>query len=610
MAQQLEEVPGVSPSAVREVYGRLAREGLLAVDDDQRTWVAHTARPAADPHPPLPPGWVEELRHTLTPEGADRTAWFTQTLHAHIAPLPPGTRLPSSRELGERLKDLKLPATAPERAYRQLAAERLLVTKGGKGTYVADPEPADRAARSAAPQTAEAALPPDWVEELRRTLHTTPKPEGVDHTTWLAQALHAHIASLPPGTRLPTHRRLGERLKDLGFGRGTVQKAYERLRKTGQLTSKFGDGTWVADPGAPLKQAAGSGSSRAVAAAAPPEPGHLEEPGPGGVAAAEPPPWAGQQPQESQPPQRPAHAAGATEGVAGAASDGGPGPGDPWPSGDTETDATSAIAPRPLPVAGAPEAPWGSGVLHRGAGPSAPEGSLGALERAGGDALLAGGDAWEAPPEPSDSGIRGILAFLARDDRGLPARDAAGHIGLPHPPEAPPEAAFGPAEPGSLPVLSAPLDPAHAAPGPGPGRSPHPAPLPDWLEGLRYALTSRTPSPARRLAHALRTLIRKGDLTPGMRLPGQGELVRQLQHPEIGRKAVKGAYAQLGKEGLLTTEKRKGTWVAGAAGDPPPSLPADWLEGLQRALKEHPLLEETLREHVQGLPVWDSPAAA
>jgi hypothetical protein len=136
------------------------------------------------------------------------------------------------------------------------------------------------------------------VEELRRTLEHTPKPAGAGHTTWLTRTLHAHIAPLPAGTRLPPVRELAKHLKDLKDSKGlkcshgTVNRAYACLRAAGQLTSEFGGGTWVADPGAPLDQAAGSGGTQAAAAALP-ESGHLEAPGPRGVAAAEPPPSSG-----------------------------------------------------------------------------------------------------------------------------------------------------------------------------------------------------------------------------------------------------------------------------------------------------------------------------
>jgi DNA-binding FadR family transcriptional regulator len=121
VAELLKEVPGASPPAVREAYDRLAGEGLLATDDNASMRVAHTARPAAEPRPRLPFDWVEQLRHTLecTPKPAGgRVPWLAQALRTHIAPLPPGTRLPAFRELSERLKDLGIPSWVLYFAYR------------------------------------------------------------------------------------------------------------------------------------------------------------------------------------------------------------------------------------------------------------------------------------------------------------------------------------------------------------------------------------------------------------------------------------------------------------------------------------------------------------
>src|SRR5947207_12243204 len=134
MAQLLElpGIPGIPPLAVREAYGRLADEGLLAMDGNEGTWATGTGRagtgqPVADPHPRLPLVWAEELRRTLEsnpkPDGTSYKAWLTQTLRTHIKDLPPGTRLPPHRELAERLEDLGIPQYAPQRAYSQLAAE-------------------------------------------------------------------------------------------------------------------------------------------------------------------------------------------------------------------------------------------------------------------------------------------------------------------------------------------------------------------------------------------------------------------------------------------------------------------------------------------------------
>ena len=61
--------------------------------------------------------------------------------------LRPGTRLPSSRSLAE---DLRISRTTAVLAFDQLAAEGLIRTRAGAGTYVADPLPVDRGRPAAA----------------------------------------------------------------------------------------------------------------------------------------------------------------------------------------------------------------------------------------------------------------------------------------------------------------------------------------------------------------------------------------------------------------------------------------------------------------------------
>ena len=61
--------------------------------------------------------------------------------------LRPGTRLPSSRALAE---DLRISRTTAVLAFDQLAAEGLIRTRAGAGTYVADPLPVDRGRPAAA----------------------------------------------------------------------------------------------------------------------------------------------------------------------------------------------------------------------------------------------------------------------------------------------------------------------------------------------------------------------------------------------------------------------------------------------------------------------------
>jgi DNA-binding transcriptional MocR family regulator len=64
---------------------------------------------------------------------------------------------------------------------------------------------------------------------------------------WIAAALQADIERgvLAPGTRLPTHRRLAERL---GVGVGAVTKAYAAAEAMGLVTARVGRGSFVASP--------------------------------------------------------------------------------------------------------------------------------------------------------------------------------------------------------------------------------------------------------------------------------------------------------------------------------------------------------------------------
>ncbi|ULE31443.1 GntR family transcriptional regulator [Mycobacterium sp. IDR2000157661] len=61
--------------------------------------------------------------------------------------LPPGTRLPTVRELAGRLG---LAVNTVARAYRELEAAGILETRGRFGTFVARADPADAAMASAA----------------------------------------------------------------------------------------------------------------------------------------------------------------------------------------------------------------------------------------------------------------------------------------------------------------------------------------------------------------------------------------------------------------------------------------------------------------------------
>jgi DNA-binding transcriptional MocR family regulator len=70
--------------------------------------------------------------------------------------------------------------------------------------------------------------------------------EGYIHE-WIASALKADVERgvLAPGARLPTHRRLAERL---GVGVGAVTKAYAAAEAMGLVTAHVGRGSFVAEP--------------------------------------------------------------------------------------------------------------------------------------------------------------------------------------------------------------------------------------------------------------------------------------------------------------------------------------------------------------------------
>ncbi|OBF14500.1 GntR family transcriptional regulator [Mycobacterium sp. ACS4331] len=68
--------------------------------------------------------------------------------------LPPGTRLPTVRELAGKLG---LAVNTVARAYRELEASGMLETRGRFGTFVARADPADAAMAAAAHTYAQAA---------------------------------------------------------------------------------------------------------------------------------------------------------------------------------------------------------------------------------------------------------------------------------------------------------------------------------------------------------------------------------------------------------------------------------------------------------------------
>jgi DNA-binding transcriptional regulator YhcF (GntR family) len=69
--------------------------------------------------------------------------------------LPPGTRLPTVRELAAQLR---LAVNTVARAYRELEAAGILETRGRFGTFVARADPADAAMATAAHTYVTAAL--------------------------------------------------------------------------------------------------------------------------------------------------------------------------------------------------------------------------------------------------------------------------------------------------------------------------------------------------------------------------------------------------------------------------------------------------------------------
>ena len=72
----------------------------------------------------------------------------------------------------------------------------------------------------------------------------------------VADALASAVDSgeLPPGSRLPTHRELADRL---GFTVGTVTRAYDEARKRGLVSGEVGRGTFVRDREADLHGGSG-----------------------------------------------------------------------------------------------------------------------------------------------------------------------------------------------------------------------------------------------------------------------------------------------------------------------------------------------------------------
>src|SRR5215210_6327200 len=91
----------------------------------------------------------------------------------------------------------------------------------------------------------------------------------------LAEALRAMVVDgrLAVRTRVPSERALAP---ELGVSRGTVSRAYDRLREDGFLVSARGAGSWLTLPDdsgpAPLRPAPAWGVDLSIAALPAPEP--------------------------------------------------------------------------------------------------------------------------------------------------------------------------------------------------------------------------------------------------------------------------------------------------------------------------------------------------
>src|SRR3954454_14004350 len=72
----------------------------------------------------------------------------------------------------------------------------------------------------------------------------------------LARALRALVVDgrVAAGTRIPSERDLCE---ELGLSRGSVSRAYDRLRLAGYLASRRGAGSWLTLPAGTLTGAGG-----------------------------------------------------------------------------------------------------------------------------------------------------------------------------------------------------------------------------------------------------------------------------------------------------------------------------------------------------------------
>ncbi|MBV9024899.1 MAG: hypothetical protein JO362_14180, partial [Streptomycetaceae bacterium] len=256
----------IHPGTVWKAYAQLGDEGLL-ITKRTGTWVAG---PAESPASARPAEWLEQLQREMEDD-----RWFEQVLRTHILRLQPHTPLPPHGELAELLEIPEISETFVLNAYDRLTEDGLLVRNSHNNPQVADHGgPVHPAMGWQASQTAgtvlpdagdpEPELPDDWIKTLQRELENNPPPHR-EKITCLTRALERHIQNLKYQTRLPSNRDLAKQLKSAWINYSIVQKAYAHLKKTGQLTSEFGNGqgTWVAQPRNVMDSATGPGLPQA-----------------------------------------------------------------------------------------------------------------------------------------------------------------------------------------------------------------------------------------------------------------------------------------------------------------------------------------------------------
>jgi GntR family transcriptional regulator/MocR family aminotransferase len=233
-------------------------------------------------------------------------------------------------------------------------------------------------------------------------------PRG-GRTAWLAWALREAIGTgvLGPGARMPATRALAE---DLGFARGTVVEAYQRLTEEGLLAANRGAGTTVAASPVLREPAPRVAARTRSGAGALPGAG-----GTGGPAAAPFP----------EPGRRPGEGPGRTPGPGTTAP--GPGPGGVAPGRSVPAEVTDLSTGLP-DLAAFPRGAWLR--AEREVLATATARQLGYAPPQGTPELRAELSAWlarsrgvDAPPERIvvSAGVTGALSLLAQvlRDRGV-----------------------------------------------------------------------------------------------------------------------------------------------------------------------------------------------